>query len=68
MKEMNRFLMNFLLIHLFVLLKIRCELLNTNTTISKSIYSPSKLSDCSCKLDDGKIIDLKTLDNPSNPR
>jgi hypothetical protein len=29
---------------------------------------PQKLSSCSAKLDDGKIIDLKLVDNPNNPR
>lgn len=27
-----------------------------------------KLSDCKAKLDDGSIIDLTSLDNPTNPR
>jgi len=34
----------------------------------KSIEAVEKLSSCSARLDDGRIIDLNTLDNPGSPR
>jgi len=34
----------------------------------KSIEAVEKLSSCSARLDDGRIIDLKALDNPGSPR
>ena len=39
-----------------------------NGNLEKNFYSPSKLSDCSAKLDNGKIIDLTSLDNKASPR
>jgi len=65
---MEKFLIKFLFIQILVLLNFFCESLNISTAARKNIYSPTKLSDCSCKLDDGKIIDLKALDDPSKPR
>jgi hypothetical protein len=35
---------------------------------NKSLYAPTKLSDCSAKLDNGVIIDLRSLDNNKSPR
>lgn len=31
-------------------------------------YVPQKLSNCKVKLDDGRIIDLSSLDKPNSPK
>ena len=32
------------------------------------VYAPTKLTDCSARLDNGVIIDLSSLDNNKSPR
>ena len=35
---------------------------------SNKVYVPQKLNDCSAKLDNGVVIDLKPLDDYKSPR
>lgn len=45
----------------------QAKCLNTKlNTIKKNLFK-EKLSNCKVKLDDGSIIDLSELNNPSNP-
>ena len=55
-------------IQIMFLFKQCCESLNLSNEIQTNVYNPEKLSDCSCKLDNGKVIDLKPLDNSASPR
>jgi hypothetical protein len=32
------------------------------------VYEPTKLTDCSARLDNGVVIDLSSLDNNKSPR
>ena len=58
-----------LVIHIGIWAQVACNTYNASGyTFEKNVYSPTKLTDCSAKLDDGKIIDLTSLDNKANPR
>ena len=51
---------------------VQATLIESHTIDSNAfahkISTPQKLSDCSAKLDNGVIIDLKSLDNAASPR
>lgn len=60
---MNKVVIVFSILFAFVLNDVESSLNGT-----KKLYDPKKITNCKAQLDDGKIIDLSSLDNANSPK